>query len=59
MFLLVPAHPGCPRLSLESHKTVVCVCVCVRIQAGGRACVHACDNMNERECITCHIFAIS
>jgi len=28
MFLLVPAHPGCLRQSPESHKTVVCVCVC-------------------------------
>ena len=29
MFLLVPAHPGCPRQNPESRKTVVCVCVCV------------------------------
>jgi len=25
MFLLVPAHPGCPGQNPESHKTVVCV----------------------------------
>jgi len=29
MFLLVPAHPGCPGENPESHKTVtMCVCVC-------------------------------
>ena len=27
MFLLVPAHPGCPGQNPESRKTVVCVCV--------------------------------
>jgi len=27
MFLLVPAHPGCPRQNSESRKMVVCVCV--------------------------------
>jgi len=27
MFLLVPAHPGCPRQSLETHKMVVVVVV--------------------------------
>jgi len=27
MFLLVPAHPGCPGQFPQSHKTVVCVCV--------------------------------
>jgi len=31
MFLLVPAHPGCPRQNPEIHKMVVCVCgVCVK-----------------------------
>jgi len=29
MFLLIPAHPGCPRQNPESNKTVVCVCVCL------------------------------
>ena len=29
MFLLVPAHPGCPGQNPKSCKTVVCVCVCV------------------------------
>jgi len=30
MYLLVPAHPGCPGQSPESRKMVVCcVCVCV------------------------------
>jgi len=29
MYLLVPAHPGCHRQGPESHKMVVCVCVCV------------------------------
>jgi len=28
-FLLVPAHPACPRQNPESHKMVVCVRVCV------------------------------
>ena len=27
MFLLVPAHPGCPRQFPQSRKTVVCVCM--------------------------------
>jgi len=27
MYLLVPAHPGCPGQSLDSCKMVVCVCV--------------------------------
>jgi len=27
MFLLVPAHPGCPRQNPDSCKTVVCVCM--------------------------------
>jgi len=26
MFLLVPAHAGCPRQNPESRKMVVCVC---------------------------------
>jgi len=29
MFLLVPAHPGCPGQIPQSRKTVVCVCVTV------------------------------
>ena len=29
MFLLVPAHPGCPGQIPQSRKTVVCVCVCI------------------------------
>jgi len=28
MFLLVPAHPGCPGQNPKSRKMVVCVCVC-------------------------------
>jgi len=28
MFLLVPAHPGCPGQIPQSRKMVVCVCVC-------------------------------
>jgi len=31
MFLLVPAHPGCPGQNPKSHKTVVCVCVCMHV----------------------------
>ena len=27
MYLLVPAHPACPRLRPESCRVVVCVCV--------------------------------
>jgi len=27
MFLLVPAHPGCPRQNPQRRKTVVCMCV--------------------------------
>ena len=33
MFLLVPAHPGCPRQNPQSCKTFVCVCVCVCVRA--------------------------
>jgi len=29
MYLLVPAHPGCPGQSSESRKMVVRVCVCL------------------------------
>ena len=29
MFLLIPAHLGCPGQNPKSRKTVVCVCVCV------------------------------
>jgi len=29
MFLLVPTHPGCAGQNPQSHKMVVCVCVCV------------------------------
>jgi len=36
MYLLVLAHPGCPRQSPESRKMVVHACV--------RACVRVCDN---------------
>jgi len=28
MYLLVPAHPGCPGQGPQSCKMVVCVCVC-------------------------------
>ena len=31
MFLLVPAHPGCPGQIPQSRKTVVCVCVLILI----------------------------
>jgi len=31
MYLLVPAHPGCPGQSPESCKMVVRVCACVRV----------------------------
>jgi len=31
MFLLVPAHPGCPGQIPQSRKTVVCVCVFQRL----------------------------
>jgi len=30
MFLLVPAHPGCPGQIPQSRKTVVCVCVILK-----------------------------
>jgi len=36
VFLLVPAHLGCPGQNPESRKMVVCVCACVH------GCVHAC-----------------
>ena len=32
MYLLVPAHPACPRQGAESCKMVVCVCVCADIK---------------------------
>ena len=36
MFLLVPAHPGCPGQNPKSRKTVVCVCVCLYAIASKR-----------------------
>jgi len=42
MYLLIPAHPGCPRQSPQSRKMVVCVCVCVCMCAWMRACVCYC-----------------
>jgi len=33
MYLLVPAHPGCPGQSPESRKMVVCVCYCTELWA--------------------------
>jgi len=35
MFLLVPAHPGCPGQFPQSRKTVVCVCVTVMAYNSG------------------------
>jgi len=46
MFLLVPAHSGCPGQNPESDKlfcVYVCVCVCVCVCA--RACVHGSKNI--------------
>ena len=37
MFLLVPAHPGCPGQFPQSRKTVVCVCV--KISASSRSAI--------------------
>jgi len=37
MFLLLPAHPGCPGQNPEIRKMVVvyvCVCVCVCVDKG-------------------------
>jgi len=42
MFLLVPAHPGCPGQIPQSRKTVVCVCVCACVRACVRVCVCVC-----------------
>jgi len=38
----VPAHSGSPRQNSEGRKTVVCLCVYVRMHVCVRACVHAC-----------------
>jgi len=38
MFLLVPAHPGCPGQFPQSRKTVVCVCVFVAIEGQVTIC---------------------
>ena len=42
MFLLVPAHPGCPGQSPESHvycvRVVVCVCGCTADDVGEMYC---------------------
>ena len=32
MFLLIPAHPGCPGQTPQSRKMVVCVCVCALVE---------------------------
>jgi len=46
MFLLVPAHLGCPGENPESHKMVVCVsvsvCVCVCMCVCSRLCRCCC-----------------
>jgi len=52
MFLLVLAHPGCPRQNPKSRKTVVCVCVCavIRNLVEVHAIVH-CYNIETTECL--------
>jgi len=49
MFLLVPAHPGCPGQSPESHKMVVCVCMCVLVITTWHAVAHMQQHRNPRE----------
>jgi len=65
MFLLVPAHLGCPGQIPQSRKTVVCVCVCVSdwlillllifswqwmaFYANGLVCYHRYKKANERQ----------
>jgi len=39
MFLLVPAHPGCPGQFPQSRKTVVCVCDMLRVDGDADAAV--------------------
>jgi len=39
MFLLVPAHPGCPGQIPQSRKAVVCVCVCVIMPFNAPWCI--------------------
>ena len=38
MFLLVPAHPGCPGQNPQSCKTFVCVCVCANCELVYKFC---------------------
>jgi len=54
MFLLVPAHPGCPGQNAWSHKIVVRVCVdygmvrsCLNF---GRVAVNNSDTVHSAEC---------
>jgi len=53
MFLLVPAHPGCPGQNPRSHETVVCVRACVHacVRACVRACMRACVRAWLRACM--------
>jgi len=43
MFLLVPAHQGCPRQNPESHKMVVIVVVVVVVVVDCLQCFDAVD----------------
>jgi len=48
MFLLVPAHPGCPGQNPQCHKTDVCVCALMLLvwwQEGHPACKKLSDGM--------------
>jgi len=58
MFLLVPAHPGCPGQVPQSRKTVVCVCVCVfnEVQINIHEYVQQSASVN---CIQCHMVKVN
>jgi len=55
MFLLVPAHPGCPGQNPESHKMVVCVCVyqykVSMMIFMERKIIGSCEQKRHRECM--------
>jgi len=49
MFLLVPAHPGCPGQIPQSRKTVVCVCVQMQ-----RVCMTCLFSQNTKSYLQAH-----
>ena len=59
MFLLVAAHPGCPRQNPDSHKTVVVVVAVVDISQKTLAVLRNLIMVSDRTCSISHIMSLS